>query len=120
MLIPDCRNDNYYNYDFLDAERRLFADGYDDCIRALRSALRNLDDFFAEHPDCRIKKRKRKALRRWLLDLLESDRNELIMSLIDDMEEDDYNAIREDAVLKNGAERYFDTRKYMITGIRES
>jgi len=62
-------------------------------------------------------------LRSKILDWIEMERNELITSMLDNMDEDIYNAIRA-KVLKENEQRpekkeYYDSRKYMCTGKKE-
>jgi hypothetical protein len=62
-------------------------------------------------------------LRMKLLEWIEMERNELITSMIDNMDEDIYNAIR-NKVLKENQEKdnpkeYYDSRKYIVTGKKE-
>ena len=44
MLIPDCRQDEYYNYDFLSDAEKEHIDGFDLCVEVIRNALRNAED----------------------------------------------------------------------------
>ena len=54
MLVPDCRNDDYYNYDFLSEEDAAIVDGFDFCVKeAVDSAFNNVEDFAPEDLDVR-------------------------------------------------------------------
>ena len=62
-------------------------------------------------------------LRYKLLTWIESERDELITSMLDNMDEDIYEALR-NKVLKENKEKdqpkeYYDSRKFMITGKKE-
>ena len=78
----------------------------------------------AEMPDSEIRKVETYGdyIRFKLLEHIESERDQLITSMIDGMDEDIFNAIR-NRVLKDNAQKpenerkeYFDTRKYRWTG----
>ena len=118
-MFPDCRNDDYYNYDFLSDELKLYIDGFDECVDRIEMVFDNADDFFSQNPDSRISPPKLGAFQELILSQLESERNEMITSLIDDMPDDVYTAQREKAISENGTEKYYDTRKFMITGVKE-
>lgn len=86
--IPDCRTDENYNYENLNQRDRDFVDGFDDCAeRAVASAFENLDNF--EDPDgldvrpSDIRK-VLEAFQPFLMRWIETTRNELITSMIDD------------------------------------
>lgn len=63
-------------------------------------------------------------LRMKLLEWIEMDRDELITSMIDGMDEDIYNAIRNKVLKENETKEnkkdYYDSRKYIITGKKET
>lgn len=153
MMFPDCRNDDYYNEDFLDGQDKAELFGYDWCAEeVVDSFFDNLDVYFdddsymmhllneempkdmqkeetiewtfGDRPDTvREIKTYKDLLRSKLQDWIESERDQLITSMIDAMDEDLYNAIR-NKVLKDNekAEKpkeYYDSRKYMIRGQKE-
>lgn len=117
MLIPDCRHDDYYNYDFLSEEDKTLIDGFDLCA----NAVRNIDP-----DDIEIKIDVRQpdehaiveAVIQALEDRIEAERDEMITSMIDDMPEDEYKKQRNLALYANGTAGYFDTRKFAVTGKR--
>jgi hypothetical protein len=153
MMLPDCRNDDYYNKDFLDGSNEEFVRGYDWATEAVDNLFNNMDSLTdgSDHiekfldeplPECmqtdyemdfafqdqatehRDVKTYGDFLRMRILEWLEMERNELITSMIDDMNEELYKAIR-NRVLKDNAEsdspkEYYDTRKYVFTGKKES
>jgi hypothetical protein len=154
-MFPECRNDNYYNEDFLGREDKSFVQGFD---WATEMAVDNFfDNYFGDMPieengelstmlnkelpdylkekyemeftfgDRDNEEREIKTyadlLRMKLLEWIEMERNELITSMIDNMDEDIYNAIR-NKVLKENQEKdnpkeYYDSRKYIVTGKKE-
>jgi hypothetical protein len=154
-MFPECRNDNYYNEDFLGNTDKSFLQGFD---WATEMAVDNFfDNYFGDMPieengelstmlnkelpdylkekyemeftfgDRDNEEREIKTyadlLRMKLLEWIEMERNELITSMIDNMDEDIYNAIR-NKVLKENQEKdnpkeYYDSRKHIITGKKE-
>lgn len=119
MLIPDCRNDESYNYDFLNAADAAIVDGYDYCAKnAVETAFDNIDAFPPEDLDVRPSDvvKVLHAFREWIVSYIESERDELITGLIDSMDEEEYQSIRTEAIQKNGAEKYYDTRHFACTG----
>lgn len=154
MMMPDCRNDDYYNSDFLDEADHDLVRGYDWATEAVDNLFDNIDSltdgsdhiekflneelpesmqdeydmdfaFDEEHPtEHREVKTYGDFLRMQMLSWLEIERNELIVSLIENMDEEIYNAIR-NKVLKDNLEssdpkEYYDTRKHACTGKKES
>lgn len=156
MMFPECRNDNYYNEDFLTKTDKDFVSGFD---WATEMAVDNffdnnfdsdmpieedgelsimlnkeLPDYLKEKYEMEFtfgdrdnEEREIKTyadlLRMKLLEWIEMERNELITSMIDNMDEDIYNAIR-NKVLKENQEKdnpkeYYDSRKHIITGKKE-
>ena len=121
MMFPDCRNDNHYNYDFLNAEDAAIVDGYDYCVEnAVDVAFDNIDAFPPEdlyvRPSDVVKVLH--AFREWIASYIESERDELITSMIDSMDDAEFKALREKAIAENGKEKYYDTRHYAITGVK--
>lgn len=117
MLMPDCRQDDYYNYDFLSEEDKTLIDGFDICA----NALQNIDPDDIEiridvrHPD---EKAIIKAVKEALESLIEAERDETITAMIDDMPDEEYKKQRNLALYANGTAGYFDTRKFATTGKR--
>lgn len=156
MMFPECRNDNYYNEDFLTKTDKDFVSGFDWATEMavdnffdnnfdsdmpieedgeLSTMLnKELPDYLKEKYEMEFtfgdrdnEEREIKTyadlLRMKLLEWIEMERNELITSMIDNMDEDIYNAIR-NKVLKENQEKdnpkeYYDSRKYMITGKKD-
>ena len=152
MMMPDCRNDDYYNEDFLSGDDHEFVRGFDWCAEeVVDNFFNNMDVFFdddnhllhvlnetlpehlqaEEEIEWRFGDRGKEVrkietyadlLRTKLEDWIESERDSLITSMIDNMDEDLFNAIR-NKVLKENAEssepkEYYDSRKYAVTGTK--
>lgn len=158
MIFPDCRNDNYYNEDFVGNADIDFLKGFDWVTEEV------VDNFFdnvfdglpIEEGDGKLedllnskvpvemrtkyemefafgrKNEVRKVetyadfLRMKLLEWIEMERNELITSMIDNMDEELYDAIRNKKLKDNSKKpkeeqkEYYNSRKYMITGKKET
>lgn len=153
MQLPDCRHDDYYNSDFLDEKDYEFVRGYDWATEAIDNLFNNLesltdgsdhiekfldeklpesmqDEYTMDFAFSEPKREDRKVetygdfLRMKMLEWLETERNEFITGMIDNMDETIYKAIR-NKILKDNAEsenpkEYYDTRKYVCTGKKES
>ena len=153
MLFPDCRNDNYYNEDFLNNTDREFVGGYDWAVDTIDNLFENLGMLTGEsdtverflkkslpasltdsytmdltYPSKHQEEREVKTygdyIRMKLLEWLEIQRNELITSMIDSMNDAVYNTSRDDALKKNeeaeDKKEYYDTRHFMVTGEKSS
>lgn len=125
--IPDCRNDEYYNQKYLNKKDAEFVRGFDWCAEnAMDNFFDNMEQFFSddsyvmhilteeipedEHEkyawinsfngnveEIRIIKTYLDAIRGHLIDWVEASRDELITSMIDSMDDDEYKAIKEKA-----------------------
>lgn len=121
--IPDCRTDEYYNEKYLNDNDKAEVRGYDWAVEeVVDTAFDNLDVFCDDTFLAELNKPLPESLKteyemEWrfgdrgtekrnvetYLDLLryailahcEMDRNELVTSMIDDMDEDEYKAIKE-------------------------
>lgn len=122
--IPDCRNDVNYNEKNITAKDKEFVRGFDWCAEEVVDCFfDNLDNIDSDHlikmlneelpesmqkeyeweytfgkdrqPEKRIVKTYGDLLRSELIDWMEAERNELIVSMIDSMDEDEYAAIKE-------------------------
>lgn len=135
MLVPDCRNDNYYNEDFLTNDGKQYLQGFDFATDFIRTAAidddllnRQLpkdigDEVKERYPDEDIKTIG-DYISVLICEHLEMERDMLIVSLIESMDDDIYNAIR-NKVLKENAQKdnpkeYYDSRKFAITGKKET
>lgn len=123
--IPDCRRDKYYNQKYLNEKDSEFIRGFDWCAEmAMDNFFNNIEDFFSndsyvmhtlnteipevdhekyewsnsfieEDTEIRIVKTYLDSLRAHLIDWVEDHRDELITSMIDGMDEDEYKRIKE-------------------------
>ena len=152
MMFPDCRNDENYNEDFLNSKDKEFVRGFDWAaemaadnlfdnldsvieddyiLRRLNEKLPDVDQTeyeftstFNETDETRTIKTVADYLRYKLLEYIEMERDELITSMIDNMDEEEYMNIRKSVLEKNRnlekPKEYYNTRKFAITGKKES
>ena len=154
MMFPDCRNDDRYNEDFLSGQDKAELFGYDWCTEeVVDNFFDNLDVYFddddylmhilneelpedmqkeeviewtfGDRPDTtRQIKTYRDLLRSKLHDWIEMERDEIITSMIDAMDENLYQAIRNKVLKDNekseNPKEYYDTRKFAIRGEKVS
>lgn len=152
-MFPDCRVDDCYNEDFLNEKDRAEVYGYDWCAEeVVDNFFYNLDVYFdddsylmhilnEEMPEnmqdeeeveftfgdrgteTRQIKTYGDLLRSKLLDWIESERDEMITSMIDNMDEEEYKANREKVLKENyesdNPKEYYDSRKFAVTGKKE-
>lgn len=123
--IPDCRKDEYYNQRYLNEKNTEFIMGFDWCAEmAMDNFFNNIDDFFerdsfimhillqeipevdhevyewnnsfSENP---VENREIKTyldkIRAYLIDWVEGERDQLITSMIDSMDSDEYKRIKD-------------------------
>ena len=153
MLIPDCRRDEIYNEDFLNKDDTGFVKGFDWCAEhAADAAFNNLSCIFdedsggklaevlaAEAPEhlrtkydwerldgtaeAREVRTYGDYLRYVLADWIERQRDELITSMIDGMDEGEYAELKAAAIERNETlpdpKEYYNTRK-VFNGTAES
>lgn len=151
MNFPNCREDEYYNEDFLDGTDKEFIKGFDWATEMavdnffdnnfdggmpveedgeLSTILnKELPDYLKEkyemeftfgdrEPETREIKTYADLLRSKILDWIEMERDELITSMIDNMDEDIYEAIRNKKMKENSEKskdkqkNYCDTRSF--------
>lgn len=117
MIYPDCRVDENYNEDFLIEEDKQVIRGYDlACGFATDFIMGNIEPeeilgvLGANRVVRSVFSTVRKYIHRELSRHLESCRDEIITSIIDNMDEDKYNEIREQA-LKDNPDKYKDSRE---------
>lgn len=122
MRVPDCRTDENYNQKYLQGADKEFVRGYDWCTEtAVDNFFNNLDVYFdsdshlihmlneripeeeeyeIEFTFGEIASEKRTVetyadlIRANILDWIEMERNELITSMIDNMDEEEYNKVK--------------------------
>lgn len=100
-MIPDCRSDEYYNEKYLVDNDKMFVQGFDWAV----SQIVNLFEGNLEvYPDLKellddkkavIKDDKVKIAIEAIQDWAEMERDELITSMIDGMDEGEYQKIKE-------------------------
>lgn len=144
MIFPECRHDEYYNSDFLEERDYEFVRGFDWATEAVDTLFENSDDnltdgsdyiekflneklpesmqdeydmdfaFQEQKTEHRDVKTYGDLLHMKILEWLEKERNELIVSMIENMNEDIYNAIRNKVLQENTQadqpKEYYDTR----------
>ncbi len=139
-MIPDCRIDDVYNYDFLDPVSKICIDGFDFAAEEIVSLFQNNldvykqeltetleegdtpdeDDVYAARSDLYdILSENSKLLSHIILHWLEMSRDALITTAIDDMDETEYNINREQAFKENKDKEYFDSRHWCCTGEKQ-
>jgi len=123
MLIPNGRTDEAYNQKYLDTLDKVELFGYDWCVEIVKSFFDNTDVYFDDDsylmhllnqrlPKCAVDEYDVYSvdgdvehctaetyldlLKGALLNYLEADRNELITSMIDDMDEEEYEKIKKE------------------------
>ena len=149
MIIPDCRNDIHYNEDFLSKDDKQYIAGFDWCTDIIGSAIADiktggfftLEEEFEDDSETLasvlekelpvdVKKKLSEnyeeefetyadVLKYELFQYIELERDELIISMIDGMPEDEYEKNREEALIRNeeseNPKEYYDTRKLYNT-----
>ena len=150
MLFPNCRDDEYYNQDFLNGQDSEFVRGFDWAVemavdnffdndmyeladndsylghilnKKLPEDLREEYDMEFSFPcdspkedEHRVVETYADLIRYKLLEWIEMERDELITSMIDHMDEDVYKALRNKTLKDNEKQEkpkeYYDTRKF--------
>lgn len=95
--FPDCRTDEYYNEKYLNEKDKEFVNGFDWCVEQVVCAFENIDEYtLRDEIDVRPSDivKVAEAMKPWFERWLESDRNELITSMLDDMSEEEYEQIK--------------------------
>lgn len=146
MLFPDVRNDDWYNEDFLDGESKKEVIGFDWATFAVDNLFDNIeqitdesdylekvlseklpeslqDEYDMEGLDGEDEHREVKTyadfIRMKILSWLENERNELVVSMIENMDESVYKALREKVLKDNekseNPKEYYDSRHFMYT-----
>ena len=146
MLFPDVRNDDWYNEDFLDGASKKEVLGFDWATFAVDNLFENIeqitdesdylekvfseelpkslqDEYDMERHDGEDEHREVKTyadfIRMKILSWLENERNEIVVSLIENMDESVYKALREKVLKDNekseNPKEYYDSRHFMYT-----
>lgn len=145
MIFPNCREDAYYNEDFLNERDKEFIKGFDwatemACDNFFNNHYNDIDsDENSDYLDRTLTKivpeymqgeyemqftfGDRESETRTIvtyadyvcfkiLEWIEQQRDELITSMIDNMNEDEYKTLREKALKEHPNKKYCDTRSY--------
>ena len=141
MLFPDCRNDDCYNEDFLNPADKSFIKGMDYALEQIKNLFSgNLDVFeeeltetlpegetagedevFASREDLlEILQENTEILAAVVQNWHEMSRNEMITSMIDNYDDDEFKKLRETAMQNNPDKEYYDSRKFLATGKKEA
>lgn len=97
MLVPNCRTDESYNEKYLNEEDKRFIKGYDCAVEVALNLLNNAE-VYPEFEDlldpnkALVNVDKEDIVREALEDWLEGERNMIITSMIDHMDEKEYEA----------------------------
>ena len=97
--IPDCRTDENYNEKYLNDKNKMFLAGYDWAVAEIKNMFSNLSvypdvEMLLDDDIAMVKEGKAQAVEEAVDDWAEMSRNELITSMIDGMEEAEYEAIK--------------------------
>lgn len=134
MLFPDCRNDDTYNERFLNEDDKLYVLGLDMAVNSIITLFAgNLDvyeneltelcpeGYTPEFDECFAKREdlydilieNKEILCAIIKDWLENERNGLITSCIDSMEDDTYAKIKKEVLTRQPElkGKLYDTRK---------
>lgn len=132
MLIPDCRVDETYNEDFLSNTDKNFIAGFDYALECITNIFSNLDVYESELSDTDTKRERKEdelppSSTKELKDILENnaelltgimshwhemERDEIITSMIDSMDEKDYNELKAKAIAEHPDKKYVDSRSF--------
>jgi len=99
MLVPNCRTDESYNEKYLNAEDARFLKGYDWAVENALNLLNNTSAYeeleqLLDPNKAIVNLDKEDIVRSALADWLEGERDMLITSMIDHMDEKEYEAIK--------------------------
>ena len=97
--IPDCRTDDFYNEKYLNEKDKEFLKGYDYAVEQALNLLNNADvypdfDDLLNPNKSLVNTDKKEIVKNALDQWLEMERDELITSMIDYMDDDEYEANR--------------------------
>lgn len=118
MIIPNCREDEAYNYDFLDDVSKIEISGFDYAIEQIVNLFENNLDVYEGRLEVdteidvdKFLDKAKDELSKMIKDWAEMGRNELIVSMIESMNDDEYKANKEKA-LKENPDKYTNTRLF--------
>lgn len=122
MIFPDCKNDDVYNEDFLNTKDLEFVRGCDYAFDKISNLFENNLDVYAScigKMSCEILEQHKGEISCIIKHWFEQERNQMITTMIDSMNDDEYVELRTVALEKNIEKEYFDTRKFFATGSKE-
>lgn len=98
--IPDCRTDENYNEKYLNAKDKEYVAGFDEAVEQIKCLFSNLDVYpdleeLLDDNKAIIAEGKADTVKEAIEDWMESQRDELITSMIDNMSEKEYQSIKE-------------------------
>lgn len=127
MMLPDCRNDDVYNEEFLVHDDKKVLAGMDYAFEQIENLFNNLDVYGEELSEAdtpynlqKVLEDNSEVIMKIMTEWYESERNEVITAMIDNMEEDVYRDNRTRTMNFHTDKEFYDTRKYMIIGKKES
>ena len=142
-MFPDCRHDDFYNEDFLNKNDAGFLRGFDYALEIICNLIQNnlnayeneltevleegavapSDEVFSTREDLYdILSENADLVSSIITHWHESERDEIITLMIDNMDDDEYNQIRNkvldanEKLIESDKKEYFDTRKFACTG----
>ena len=125
MIVANCREDSAYNEDFLTNMDKEFIQGFDYCLEQIVNLFENnLDEYEFERKGVidvmQVLEENKGEIVEIIRDWAESDRNMMITSMIDHMDNKEYEINRNKALGAN-PDKYKDTRSwgYDSTGVKE-
>lgn len=140
-MFPDCRSDDAYNEDFLNKMDKEFIAGFDCCLEQIKNLIennlevyeseldyvpedeseKNKDEVYSNREDLfEIVRDNAEIISCCIEDWAESERDQIITSLIENMDEKELIENRKKVFEENkkaeNPKEYYNTRKYAITG----
>ena len=120
MIFPNCREDIDYNQAYLDNADKEYLKGMDFQADQALNFFNNMDayedEFDIEGEDINLinflnnHSKILDKLKECIDDWLETQRDEMITSMIDNMDEEEYKKNKE----KNKSDKFYDTRKMFV------
>lgn len=97
--IPDCRTNEFYNEKYLVGDNLEFVKGYDWAVQEILNLFANVEVYpeleeLLDDNRAVIREGKIDLIIKSITDWTEAQRNELITSMIDDIDEDEYEKIK--------------------------
>jgi hypothetical protein len=127
MIFPNTRKDDYYNQEFLNKNDKEVITGYDYAVEAALNLFDNLNAYQEELNDMleeddnpifkvlnfyAIIEEKSNTIQNIVRDWLENGRDDLITSMIDNMDENEYETNRNKYFAEHPDSDFYDTRNF--------